>query len=172
MSTIDIMAAHKNENVQFGYDKIAEDPAYPPPYKQGPSVNMAPYPPQTQAETNLAYQSDHQLAAKDGQTPQPEPNTVVIVRTTQSSEPANDLRSFKAPSSCLGLSIISMIFCCLLGIVATVYSVKSRRETRQGHYRLARDTSLTAVKVASAAYLMGIIKYIIVIILIYDFSRA
>ncbi|XP_072045719.1 uncharacterized protein [Amphiura filiformis] len=154
--------AAQNGQVQDGQSKMTEDPAYPPPYNQGPSVNMAPYPPQTQAETNLAYQSDHQLAAKYGQTPHQEPNTVVIVRTT---EPTRDVRSLPPPSPCLAYSIISMLFCCLFGIIATVYSVQSLQEIRQARSRQARDASSRAVKWATAAYAIGILTTVLCVIL-------
>lgn len=74
------------------------------------------------------------LNIQQNQTPEPAPETI------------NDF---------LVLSILSILFCTIGGIVATVYSVKTRNHKNNGDYFLAMETSKKALTWLTISFVIG-----------------
>lgn len=74
------------------------------------------------------------LNIQQNQTPEPAPETI------------NDYLVF---------SIISIFLCTIGGIVATVYSVKTRNHKKNGDYILAMETSKKALTWLSISFVLG-----------------
>ncbi|KAK3766191.1 hypothetical protein RRG08_025191 [Elysia crispata] len=63
----------------------------------------------------------------------------------------------------LVISIISIFFCCILGIIATVKASNSKDSLRRGEIAKAQEESVSARKLAIAAIITGIVIFALVI---------
>lgn len=61
------------------------------------------------------------------------------------------------------IAIVSIFFCCILGIVATIKASNSKDSLRRGDIDKAKDESVSARKLAIAAIITGIVIVALVI---------
>ncbi|GFO01035.1 interferon-induced transmembrane protein [Plakobranchus ocellatus] len=120
----------------------------PPPYDD-PAANaqlQQPYPQQPQPHAQYGYGYGHPV-----QQQQTNQNTVVVM-----SQPTPQPAPVYVQDNMV-ISIVSIFFCCLCGIIATVQASDSRNALRRGDISSAQRLSRTARKWAITGIVVGCI---------------
>ncbi|RUS73064.1 hypothetical protein EGW08_019179 [Elysia chlorotica] len=123
----------------------------PPPYSNEkptaePQLQPQPYPqPQLQPQPYGGY-------GYPNQPPAPGQPAVVMV-----APEAQVMKAGPEVEDNMIISIVSIFFCCLLGIIATIKASDSKEALKRGDIETAQRQASTAGKLAKAAIIIGIV---------------
>lgn len=126
-----------------------QDEGHPPPYNPNAAAPGEPQPyPQPYPQPQVQPQGGYGYAPQPGQAS----NTSVVVVAPQSQT----MHSGAQVQDNMIISIVSIFFCCILGIIATIKASDSKEAVRQGNIAKAEQDSALARKLAIAAIVIGI----------------